>query len=413
MADAVYLGPIATIRDLSWGGEPALLVFLHDSGASGAARSMALVIDREGRYRKTIEGLADVVVSGPGEVTGLRVTEAGMALFRQPTTRPFPLPDAQGVAFPWMEGARLIGHRTGGWLLQGLLGGLSRWRLGLAEPGESAALFAVPTVVRDPMDNTTLGSVEVRAGVAALGSHLVVGTHCQALIDGQVRAPLALETADDWASHRLVEAEAPSGDGPVTWRTSAVTAWGGRFWVVATRTTASWTRHRLYAFSPGGPAVLVSETGWVDRTGLTPHPHGLMIRLPSDAIGPLDPSGHGGAWSGGCLVLGAVRCAENSPWGLCVAGGTDGLLVVDGVGSPRFHPGPEGITPLAALPLGGETSGSSSWLCRTRDGQGGIGSALTPDFQSWTLDPFPGDPAPLGGVTTPFRWGLFGPGTLS
>jgi hypothetical protein len=413
VVDAAYLGPFATIRDLSWGGEPVLMVFRHDAEASGMARSAALVFDRKGRHRKTIEGLADLVSSGPGEVTGLRVTATGMALFRQPTTRPFPLPDAQGVAFPWMEGARLIGDRTGGWLVQGLLGGLSRWRLGMAEAGESASPFAVPSVIRDPADDAILGSVEVRSGVAVLGQSIVVGTSCAALIDDQGRAPLALETSDDWASHRLVEAEAPRGDGPVTWRTSAVTAWGGRFWVVATRTTASWTRHRIYAFSPGGPTSLVSETGWVDRTGPTSHPHGLMVREPVDRLGPLDPSGHGGAWSGGGLVLGAVRCAEPTPQGPCVAGGADGLLVVDGAGRPRFHPGPDRVTPLSALPLGEGGSGVVPWLCRTRDGQGAIGSALTTDFQNWTLDPFPGDPAPPGGITTTYRWGQFGPGALS
>ncbi|WP_413207694.1 hypothetical protein [Rhodospirillum sp. A1_3_36] len=413
MGEAVYLGPFATIRDLSWGGEPVLMVFRHDAGASGAARSVALVLDREGRYRNAIEGVADLVSSGPGEVTGLRATEEGMALFRQPTSRPFPSPDAQGVAFPWMEGAHLIAERAGGWLVQGLLSGLSRWRLGVAETGDTAVSLAVPSVVRDPLDNAVLGSVEVKAGVAALKDHLVVGTQCSNLTDHQGRTPLALETSDDWVSHRLVEAEGPRGDGPVTWRTSAVTAWGGRFWVVTTRTTASWTRHRLYAFSPGGPAVLVSETGWVDRRGATPHPHGLMVRAPADSSGPLDPSGHGGAWPGDRLVLGALRCTESTSQGLCVAGGADGLLVVGGEGRLTFHPGPDGVTPLAALPLGEGDGGPVSWLCRTRDGQGSLASALTTDFQSWTLDPYPGDPPPPGGRLVSYRWGQFGPGALS
>jgi hypothetical protein len=407
VADPLYQGPFLSITDLSWGEDPTLVIFRQDGTASGARRSTALVHDRSGAYLGAVEGLADLMVSGPGEVTGLRVTDAGLALFRQPTSRPVILPDAQGAASAWMEGARLLEAVDGSWLFAGVLDGPLRWRRGVAEANAATATVIAPTTVTDPGTGVPLGTVEGAAGLAALDGTYAVGVLCPHTPDALGRAPIALETSDRWSTHRLVEAEAPSGDGPVGWRTSALAAWNGRFWAVVTRTTAHRIGHRLYAFAPGGTPSLIAETGWVDLTGPAPRPRGIMIRAPSDAVVPLGPAGYGGLWAGDRLVLGAPRCSVEAPGGLRVAGGVDGLMVHGG-GGLDFVTGPPGHVPLAAWPLGAEGGRAASWLCRLRDGAGAIVGGLTADFRTWALDPFPGDPTVPAGPLTTHRWAALG-----
>ncbi|ABC23377.1 hypothetical protein F11_13250 [Rhodospirillum rubrum F11] len=391
MGKPLCLDPFSILRDMSFGRPPGLLVFRHRVLEGGRDRVQLHLFDRRGAPLAVLEGLADLTADGEG-VVGLLLGEDGgsMALFGQPAGLAQLSPAWRSANLPVPLMARL--HRLGGdlWLITGARGALPEQYLVAARQGAQPVALSVVGQVDDPQSAIALATMTALAGTAVLDGRILVGCQSAGLPDHLGRAPLAVETADLWQSRRLVEGGAPVGDGPVFWRTTAVCAWGGAFWIAASRATAQGESHRLFRMVPGEAAVEVAETGSVAMVDGLGQPRGVMIRAGGEAA-PTDPTtGLGGLWPGDRLVMTARRCRGGTPQAPLLAPGADGVLVIGAqtAPAPAFFAAPAGHAVLAAYCLGApdQSDTPAEWLLTLSDGAGGLKGAISRDFVDWRFD---------------------------
>lgn len=429
------LDPFTRLVALTPGWPGQTLVVDHQPEAAGLNRAVAHVFDAAGRRLAVLPGVADLLPGttgdGIGGLLGLRLSAdgLGMTVFAQSLGDPLPTPIIDSAVLAPATSARLIPWPDGRLLVAGHVGSVAVLRIGPLAAGADLSPLPVTGMVEDPATGLVIGQLVPEAGIAALDGCLCLGSLCT-LVDpgsGGIASPLGQQSNDLWQTPRLIDAgETLAGAGPVTWRTTGVCAWNGRFWIAATASTAEQVSHRLYRLFPGGVAERVAETGGAVLQGGALVPWGHMIRGPLMSGGGVTPGGRGGLWPGDRLILAAWPSQVAGPAGPVVAPGPPGVLVIDPVPTgeapqpPLFRPLPGGVGLAAAHCLGplalapGEGSGPvnraiappAPWLCHLcHEDHPGI-AAVTRDFVAITPDPW-GEAPPPGTVASRSRWGLW------
>ncbi|WP_041794478.1 hypothetical protein [Pararhodospirillum photometricum] len=381
------------------------VVFAFDERLGGLAGVTATALEATGRTRGRVTGLADLCLWPSGGLAGVRLSAdaASLLAFRQAGPGLAALPSAVGPPFVRLARPRLWPWGGEGFAVCGLQEGVG---LVLASPAWDQAPTVQPlgSVVTDPETGSVIGALAGDAGLEVLGETLFVATHTTALPASEGWAPLGVETSTLGLSRRLVEAPPEQGDGLVVWRTTAVAAWAGRFWVAATRRVGAVERHRLYSLVPGGAPGVGFEMGGVD--GSDSLPWGLMVQAAEPEGAPAPEARIGGLWAGDRLVIGVVPAAVDTASGRLSASGQAGVYVVGADLVPVFRALPTGQWLAGAVCLGNpaQSLGAALWLCRLLDAQGGARMALTRDFLTWSVDPEGVEPVALHAGCT-VRWG--------